>query len=240
MKREIDQVIAERVEAPELILAPERREDRRGVHGGGPELEPDVEQTRGALEMRVSGHVAVVVPDVAGVHARSVSGQGEGDEDERRQDGLAQPVAAGTSRGRGRTSFSHGRRCLRSGRSGCSAVRLLAHRRSGRSEILRGRARSLRGDSSAPRRSSQGRRRRTRPAHLLRSAVVHLTTKQAAILGNRMHTQEVPARAHLADPARPSHARQLAWPGGMPAESRAAEQAEKTTVVMTLNGLVRP
>lgn len=85
VEQDVDEVIPERVKAPEPLLDPVGREDERVVLLVGRRVGPDPRQPRQAVQRRVLGDVGGVVPDEPGTENRQVRGD-ERDENRCGQD----------------------------------------------------------------------------------------------------------------------------------------------------------
>jgi hypothetical protein len=84
MEEDVDEVIAERLQGPEVLLDPERGEDHRVVLLVGLRLGPDEPQPFNPVESPVLREVGVVVPDEAGLEGRQIRG------DDRRHEGQSE------------------------------------------------------------------------------------------------------------------------------------------------------
>jgi hypothetical protein len=82
---DVDDVVAGRIELPELVLDPEGRVDQRVVLGGGPEIEPDPLQSVRGPQHGVLDDVFVVVPDESVVQDGPIRHQGHGEQQTRQQ-----------------------------------------------------------------------------------------------------------------------------------------------------------
>jgi len=80
MERDVHEVIAERVELPEMIFNPKRRVGERIKLRGRARRKPYLAQAFRRMEQDVAGHITVVVPDVARVPDRRVGDERGGDQ----------------------------------------------------------------------------------------------------------------------------------------------------------------
>ncbi len=72
VEEDVDEVVPERTQAPEVLLEPERREDERVVLLARLRLGPDQGERVRPVERRVLGQVGVVVPDETRLKRRQV------------------------------------------------------------------------------------------------------------------------------------------------------------------------
>ena len=63
MQENVDEVIFERLQSPEMVFDPETGEDQRIVLDGGTGLDPDAFQTLHGSERGIFGYIEIVIPD---------------------------------------------------------------------------------------------------------------------------------------------------------------------------------
>ena len=85
VQKDVDDVVADRLELPELVLDPEGRVDHRVVLGCRAEIEPDPLQPLHRAQRGILDDVIVVVPDESVVQDGPIGHQCHGDQQARQQ-----------------------------------------------------------------------------------------------------------------------------------------------------------
>src|SRR5207302_9830305 len=83
VQEHVDEVVAEGVETPEMVIQPEAREGERVVLRDGARFEPDAPEPVEAPQRRVGGDVGIVVPDEPGAEGGKVRRDDEESEGQR-------------------------------------------------------------------------------------------------------------------------------------------------------------